>query len=62
MPAYLPVLTWSAAALGGLLALGAFLGRGRDWLGPVWAGRLSAASYAFMGLSMALFILRGLAG
>ncbi|MCB2192728.1 MAG: hypothetical protein KQI62_14255 [Deltaproteobacteria bacterium] len=62
MPAYLPTLTWVLAAVGGLMALGAILGKGGGWLGPTWAGRLSGASYAFMGLSMALFVLRGLGG
>jgi hypothetical protein len=62
MPSYLPALTWLTASLGGGLALAAFLAKGRGWLGPVGAGRLFGTSYAFMGLSMALFALRGLGG
>lgn len=62
MAAYLPALTWMLAAAGGLVALGAMLGKVGGWLGPAWARRLSGASYAFMGLSMALFLLRGLGG
>ncbi|MCF8041852.1 MAG: hypothetical protein K9K65_06215 [Desulfarculaceae bacterium] len=62
MPAYLPVLTWVLAAIGGLMALGAMLGKAGGWFGAAWARRLSGASYAFMGLSIALFVLRGLGG
>ncbi|MBU4563468.1 MAG: hypothetical protein KMY53_13135 [Desulfarculus sp.] len=62
MPAYLPTLTWMLAAIGGLMALGAMLGKGGGWLAPAWTRLLSGASYAFMGVSMALFVLRGLGG
>ncbi|MBU1276352.1 MAG: hypothetical protein KJ720_13335 [Proteobacteria bacterium] len=62
MPAYLPALTWALAISGGGLALGAVLGKATGFMGPVWANRLTGASYAVMGLSMALFLVRGLGG
>ncbi len=62
MPAYLPALTWALAIAGGLLALAAAFGKAAGRLGPAWARRLSVASYAFMGLSMVLFLARGLGG
>jgi hypothetical protein len=59
MPAYLPLLTWGFAIAAAASALGAALGKGVGFMSPVWAGRLLGLSYALMGLSMALFIVRG---
>lgn len=53
MPAYLPTLTWVLAAM---------LGKGGGRPASAWPRLLSGASYAFMGVSMALFVLRGLGG
>jgi len=59
MPTYLPLLTWIFALAGAAAALGALLGKGAGFLGPVGTGRLWGVSYALMGLSMALFLVRG---
>ncbi|MEW5911588.1 MAG: hypothetical protein AB1814_03470 [Thermodesulfobacteriota bacterium] len=53
----LPLLTWTLAVAGAASALGAALGRGR-W-SPAWVRRLNFLGYLFMGLSVALFVLRG---
>ncbi len=54
---YLAILTWILAVAGAVSALGAALGRGR--LPASWVNRLYLLAYLVMGVSVALFILRG---
>ena len=53
-------LTIALAGLGAVASLAASLGRSRGRLGETAAGRLNLAGYGFGGLSLALFVLRGL--
>lgn len=56
---YLPLFTWVLALAGAAAALGAMLGKSAGFLGPAGSGRLWGLAYALMGLSMALFLVRG---
>ena len=56
------LLTVALAVLGGILALAASAGRAWNRLGPAGAQRLHFAAYALTGLSVILFVVRGLAG
>lgn len=61
MPDWLPTLTWILAAAGGAVALLAAVGRLRGWLGQRGGGWLYGLAYLLTGLSVVLFVLRGLA-
>jgi hypothetical protein len=59
VPVSLPFLTWFLALAGAVFALGAVLGKSRGILSKTWGERLLGFSYGLMGLSIALFIVRG---
>jgi predicted membrane channel-forming protein YqfA (hemolysin III family) len=51
--------TWALALAAAALALVAASGRIMGWLGAKTVGRLYLGAYVLMGLSVALFVLRG---
>ena len=48
------------AILGGIASIAAMFSRGRAGLDPQWATRINRLAYALMGVSVLLFIIRGL--
>ena len=59
MAAALQTITWVLALAGGGLALAAAGGRATGRLKPGVVSRLYLGAYVLMGLSVALFVLRG---
>jgi hypothetical protein len=59
MPPGLSLATWALALAAAALALVAASGRIMGWLRPRAVGRLYLGAYLLMGLSVALFVLRG---
>jgi hypothetical protein len=48
------------AVLGGIASIAAMFTRGRAGVDPVWTTRINRLAYALMGISVVLFIIRGL--